>query len=201
MTFLAIGIFFYNRIMNRIKNGLVVRIHKADSTIDSYRYNKIPVNNEARITEVNSNGEESHFMYMIKEECIEKGTWGRYIDFDYHNMIPINPHLRDSKTTMKELVELFKLIGSVLETDLPVKLLRSSKFEDFVKAMLIVAIIGISLTLIVAGVGTFKTFMPSKSLSTCTLNLDNTTWRTLYIGSNTPPPSATPTATPTPPAR
>lgn len=189
---IAIGMYFFNRIMNRIKNGLVVRIHMSDATVKHYRYNECPVDNIATVTEINLKGEEKKFAYTIKEECIEKGTWGKYIDFDYHVAIPINPKGRNNNPLMTELKELFKHIGALLDTDLHVKLLRNSKFEDFVRMLLwIILIIGI-VCASASIVSVVKSFATKTSNNQCTLKLDNSTWNTIYIASHTQPPSALP---------
>lgn len=189
VVFVSIGIIVYYRIMNRIKNDVVVRIHMTDTTIETYRFHTIPVNNEATIKEYNNRGEEASFTYLIKEECIEKGRWGRYIDFDYHILLPVNPRNRSSTNMMNELKELFRLFGSMLDTDLHVKLLRNSKFEDLVKMLLIIILI---VGIIGAGVGTFNmiksiTKKSSNIQQSCVLSLtDNSTWDTIYVASHKP---------------
>lgn len=191
--FVSLGIVFYHRIVYRYKNGLVARIHMADSTIQSYRYNIIPPDNIISIKELNDKGEETTFVYTIKEECIEKGNWGKYIDYDYHVTTPINPKNRSSTPLLNELKEMFKLVGALLDTDLHVKLLRSSKFEDFVRLMLIILMFMTAGLMLVSGYGIYATYSQTPDNNFCSLQLDNETWKTIYIASNEPPPTLVPT--------
>jgi hypothetical protein len=166
----------------------------ADSTVKHYRYNEIPVDNLATVSETNLKGEEKTFVYTVKEECIEKGTWGRYIDYDYHVTVPINPKNRSSTPLLQELKELFKHIGALLDTDLHVKLLRNNKFENFVKMMLWVLLIANIVFGAISTVTMVKVIATKSSASTCSLTLDNSTWKTIYVASHNPPPAIQPSS-------
>lgn len=192
--FCAVIMFFYFRISNKWKNGLVARIHMADTTIKTYRYNEIPSDDRFTIKEYDSKGDETSFTYFIKEKCIEKGNWGKYIDYDYHVSEPINPRERNPNGMMNELKELYKLIGSMLDTDLHVKLLRNSKFEDFVKLMLIIVLIVSVVGMISATTTVIKGFVSSPTDNKCVLTLDNSTWQTIYVASHVAPQTMTPVA-------
>jgi hypothetical protein len=185
---ISIGIFFFHKIINKYKNGLVLRIHMSDSTVKHYRYDEVPVDNLATVTETNLKGEEKHFVYTIQEECIEKGNWGKYIDFDYHVTLPINPKGRNNTPLMVELKELFKHIGALLDTDLHVKLLRNSKFEDFVKMLLWILLIAMIINVSLSTVTMVKSLSAKTAKNACVLTLDNSTWKTIYVASHNPPP-------------
>lgn len=189
---LAIAIIIiYYRVINKIKNGLVQRIFNADNTFSTYRYDKLPIDDKLVVTEYDTKGEETSFTYQVLQKCIRQGKWGRYIDYDYHVMLPINPADRNPNNFLSEVKEFFKQVGAMLDTDLHVKLLRNSKFESFVKVMLMIIIIIASITMVSSLTGTIKSFFVSNADNVCILKLDNQTWQTIYIASHQPSPSMT----------
>ena len=183
----AIGIFFYFRITNKLKNGLVARIHMPDTTIQTQRHDIIPPDAKIVVKEGNDS-----FTYFIREKCIEKGTWGKYIDYDYHVSEPINPRDRNPNNILGDIKEMCKGIGAVLDTDLYVKLLRNSKFEDFVRMLLIILVIANVILLGLGGVNIYMSSGSSSNNNNCVLKLDNQTWNTIYIASHIAPQSQVP---------
>jgi hypothetical protein len=183
----SIIIFFYYRITNKLKNDLVARIHMLDYTVKTYRYHEIPANNIIAIEEIDNHGKTLFKIYNVRENCIEKGRWGRYIEYDYNNSEPIDPHARGYEAFIKKFLEMFKLIGAFLDTDLHVRLMRNSEFENFVRVMLLIILILCGIGAVSSVAGTIKVFTTKQS-SDCILKLDNTTWNTLYIASHVPPP-------------
>lgn len=184
------AIIMYYRITNKLKNGLVARIHMTDSTVRQYRYDIIPTNDMFTIEETDKDGKDISFTYAIKQECIEQGKWGRFIDYDYHVMNPISPRERNNTPFIHELKELFKLVAGLLDTDLYVKLMRSAKFEEKVMMMLTILMIVCCLGMAFSGTLLVKSFMTKSSDTNkvCTLELDAQTWNTIYIASHVPAP-------------
>jgi hypothetical protein len=186
---IGFGVWLYNKIIYKFKNGLVARIHMGDTTIKSYRYNDTPPDMQIIIKETDLTNNEKSFTYFIKENCIEKGNWGRYIDFDYQIAEPINPKNRTPENLLNKIKEAFKMMGAFLDTDLHIKLLRNSKFEDFVKIMMTIILIASCLCVILSGTILIKSFMSTSTDNKCELSLSNQTWNTIYIASHVPPSS------------
>lgn len=180
-------IIMYYKYTRKFQNQLVARIHNPDNTVDHYRYDEIPANEEITVKEM-VKGEESSFVYKIRQKAIEKGAWGKYIDYDYHVMEPIDPHERNNSPLVEDLKELFKFLGGLMDTDLYLKLMRSQKFEEWMKMMMGILMIINVIALLGVGYLTITSFSAPKNNQCKLLLSDTETWNTIYMASHTPPP-------------
>lgn len=173
---IIISLYAYFRISMR--NRTVVIIHMPDKTRQVYSYKYFNGNRfEIYGFEKDKDGQRIKNIYNFKSEAVETGYFGRYIEYDYGDSEP-----RIFKHSKNELDYVF--ISSLLNTQLAVDLLLSSKFKEFVKMMLIIIAVGILLNLIINGYNAYTLYniAGKKGIQSCSLELTNQTvetWKTL----------------------
>lgn len=141
MALIIAGIYgFVTWIINRQKNRLVVRIHNPDTSISSFVYRKFEGKQfHIESGERTSEGKKIYYDYDFIPEAVETGMWGRYIDYDLGNPIPINPRKRVIKESLTHLA--IKFLNAIADTKLLVELVLSTKWKEFVTIMLWIIVI------------------------------------------------------------
>jgi hypothetical protein len=137
----------YRLIIDRLRNRIVLRFHMPNGDVEhhirrEYPGSKFTVQGHEQTVE----GKNQLIEYDFKTECIEKGRWGQYIDWDYGIREPINHKERIVKRS--EHFQLFKMLSALTNSEMLINLLLAKEWKEFVKMMLIFIIIVAGLTLI-----------------------------------------------------
>lgn len=177
MLLVLIFYIIYHYVIVHYKNRTIFRIHMPDGSIVGYSFKKGEIGTELKIkgVEKTQDGTPTYLTYFFRPECLERGKWGDYIDYDYGNPEPLN--VKKRQQGIVEEIDNGKFISSLLDTDLAVDLLLSQKFKDFVKMMLVLIIIAVVIDLALSGFGAFN-----NPVVNCNLLPSNQTINTLRIG-------------------
>jgi hypothetical protein len=175
---ISLGIYLWFRISMRNRTNVI--IHMPDGTREFHSYKKF-VGHVFKIKghEKDKDGQEIFYNYRFRSECLETGYFGRYIEYDYGMLEPLNRNERHYDR--KDMPEIFKFISSLLNTQLAVDLLLSQKFKEFVKMMLIIILVVGFIGLILSGYIAYAVNTDAKRVVMCQL-VDNNATRSL-IGS------------------
>jgi len=166
LLLIALGI-YYVRISLRNRTNVIIhmpdktRIHKSYKNFTGTHFFIKGVERDKDDTPIKHT-------YLFKPDALEYGFFGRYIEYDYGISEPLNSKHRHEETTEK--AHMFKLFSSLLNTQILVDLLLSSKFKELVKILLYIIIGALIINLILSGYLAYNT-----SNSVCTLANNNAT--------------------------
>ena len=171
---LVLGVSGYLYFRISLRNRTNVIIHMPDKTRRLYSYKKFT----GQVFKIKSNekdkdGNDMFYNYQFRNEALEQGYFGRYIEYDYGMLEPLDSKQRNYN--VKNIKEIFKFVSALLETQLAVDLLLSQKFKEFVIMMLYIIAV---LSLLSFLVSAYNTYVLSQGkvvscvLSNSSVNID-----------------------------
>lgn len=157
LVFIIICVVVYYSIRLHFKSRLGAIIHYPDGTFSSYFYKNF-IGEVFKIKKLPNDIKEGdeYFIYFFRPQAIEGGNWGKRIHYNYLDSEPLilSEHRKKSDEQTK-LFYLYQLISSYVNSDTISKILRSTKFEEYVKLFLLLLLIAEIIVLILVTVPFF----------------------------------------------